>query len=71
MADGASKPQPLTQSKNGQFPWSFSPDGKRLAFAEFAAGNGTGDIWTVPVENDGRGLKAGKPELFLQTQIDT
>ena len=31
-ADGASKPQPLTQSKFRQFPWSFSPDGKRLAF---------------------------------------
>ena len=37
-ADGASKPQPLTQSKSGQFPWSFSPDGKRLAFADFPGG---------------------------------
>jgi Tol biopolymer transport system component len=54
-ADGASKPQPLTQSKNGQFPWSFSPDGLRLAFADFPAGQ-AGDIWTVPVENDGAGL---------------
>lgn len=62
-ADGASTPQPLTQSKNRQFPWSFSPDGKRLAFAEFPAT--VGDIWTVPIENDGAGLKAGKPEVFL------
>ena len=30
-------------------------------------GGAGGDIWTVPVENDGAGLKAGKPEVFLQT----
>ncbi len=72
-ADGARKPQPLTPSKSGQFPWSFSPDGKRLAFADFPGGPGQGDIWTVPVEpvedvqNGGPGLKAGKPEVFLQT----
>jgi serine/threonine protein kinase len=65
-ADGASRPQPLVQSKNGQFPWSFSPDGKHLAFAEFPRGL-SGDIWTVPVESDSSGLKAGKPEVFLQT----
>jgi serine/threonine-protein kinase len=65
-ADGASRAQSLTQSANGQFPWSFSPDGARLAFAEFPAGKG-GDIWTVPVETEGAGLKAGKPEVFLQT----
>ena len=33
-SDGAGKPQPLTQSKNLQYPWSFTPDGKRLAFNE-------------------------------------
>ena len=33
-SDGSGKPQPLTQSKNIQFPWSFTPDGKRLAFFE-------------------------------------
>ena len=65
-ADGAGKPQPLTQNKMGQFPWSFSPDGRRLAFAE--AGAGGSDLWTVPVENDGGLLRAGKPEPFLQTQ---
>ena len=67
-ADGSSKPQSLTQSKNGQYPWSFSPDG-RLAFADFPTGR-DGDIWTVPVENDGAGLKAGKPEVFLQTSAN-
>ena len=33
-ADGSGKPQSLTQSKNAQVPWSFTPDGKRLAFFE-------------------------------------
>src|SRR5271167_3137272 len=33
-SDGAGKSQPLTQSKNTQYPWSFTPDGKRLAFFE-------------------------------------
>ena len=67
-ADGASQPQVLTQSKNGQFPWSFSPDGERLAFADFA--QGSGDILTVPVDIDSGGLKAGKPEPFLRTSAN-
>ena len=36
-SDGAGKPQPLTQSKNRQVPFSFTPDGKRLAFLEQAS----------------------------------
>jgi hypothetical protein len=68
-SDGANKPQPLTQSKNQQVPWSFTADGKRLGFHE--AGPATGyDIWTVPIESDGAGLRAGKPEVFLQTSSD-
>ena len=32
---------------------------------------GTGfDLWTVPLESDGAGLRAGKPEPFLQTPFD-
>src|ERR1700674_4540163 len=68
-ADGAGKPQPLTQSKNRQAPRSFTADGKRLAFNEDSPGNGT-DLWTVPLESDGAGLRAGKPELFLQTPFN-
>jgi Tol biopolymer transport system component len=64
-SDGSGKPQPLTQSKNLQVPWSFSPDGKRLAFMESGAGGF--DLWTVPLESDSAGLRAGKPEVFLQT----
>ena len=69
-SDGAGKPQPLTQSKNIQVPWSFTPDGKRLAF-HTEQGTGTfRDLWTVPLESDGAGLRAGKPEVFLQTPAD-
>ena len=68
-SDGAGKPQSLTQSKNLQVPWSFRPDGKRLAF--FEEGPGTVyDLWTVPLESDDAGLRAGKPEVFLQTPAD-
>jgi len=68
-ANGTGNPQPLTQSKNQQTPWSFTADGKRLAFVEVNP-EGRADIWTVPVENDGSGLLAGKPEVFLQTRFD-
>jgi len=64
-ADGTGKPQPLTLSKPAYYPWSFSADGKRLAFAETGADDF--DLWTVPLENDAGGLRAGKPEVFLQT----
>ncbi len=63
-ADGGGKPQLLTQSKVQQLAWSISPDGRRLAFMQKA------DIWTVPVESDGEGLRGGKPEVFLQTPFD-
>ena len=68
-SDGAGKPQPLIQKKNLETAWSFTPEGKRLAFYE--SGTGTAyDLWTVPVESDGAGLRAGKPEVFLQTPAD-
>jgi eukaryotic-like serine/threonine-protein kinase len=66
-ADGVGKPQMLTQSSNAQWPWSFTPDGKYLAFQERSIPTGW-DLWTIPVENDGVGLHAGKPEKFLVTQ---
>ncbi|MSV35720.1 MAG: serine/threonine-protein kinase [Bryobacterales bacterium] len=66
-SDGAGKPQPLTQSKISQTPYSFAPDGKRLAYHEVAGGF---RIWTVPLESDGTGLRAGKPEPLPQTQFN-
>ena len=67
-SDGAGKPQPLTQSKNIQFPGSFTPDGKRLAFMDQSTVSF--DLWTVPLQSDSAGLRAGKPEVFLQTPAD-
>ncbi len=66
-SDGASKPQPLIQTKNRLLPNSFTPDGKRLAYDEI---DSKADIWTATVESDGRGLRAGKPESFLPTVAD-
>jgi serine/threonine-protein kinase len=71
-ADGASPPQALIESKTpsaslGQVPSSFTPDGKRLAYFEFFAGHY--QIWTVPLENQGGQLKAGKPEQFLKSNF--
>jgi len=65
-SDGAGKPQPLTQSKNIQFPWSFTPDGKQMAFGDIDS-KSLWDLWTVPIESGAAGLRAGKPEVFLQT----
>jgi Tol biopolymer transport system component len=67
-SDGSGKPQPLTQSKTSQLPWSFTPDGKRLAFGDQSSGSF--DLWTVPLESDGAGVRGGKPEVFLQTPAD-
>jgi len=68
-SDGASKPQPLTRSSNVEYPYSVAPDGKRLAFHSATLGTGF-DLWTLPLESDGGGLRAGTPEVFLQTPFD-
>ncbi len=68
-SDGSGKPQTLTQSKNQQTPWSLTSDGKRLAFLQLSPQNQY-DIWTISLESDGTGLRAGKPEPFLQTPFD-
>jgi serine/threonine-protein kinase len=65
-ADGVGKPQALTQSKYAQNPYSFSPDGKRLAFSELNPGGGA-DIRILPVETVPGQLRAGQPESFLRT----
>jgi serine/threonine-protein kinase len=69
-ADGSGNPQPVTESKNLQYPYSFTAHGKRLAFME--SNNDTAwDLWTVPVESDSAELRVvGKPEVLLQTQSD-
>lgn len=68
-ADGSGQPQPFLRSRNLQNPWSFTPDGKRLAFVENNPAT-LADIWTTPIESDRNGLRAGTPEVFLHTPIN-
>jgi serine/threonine-protein kinase len=65
-ADGTGHPEVLSQNSNPQNPQSFTPNGTRLAFVEIGPSTGA-DIWTMPVEIGASGLRAGKPEVFLQT----
>ena len=65
-ADEPSRLTPLTDTSAIQVPWSFSPDGARLAYYEHNASSAF-DLWTVPItESEGK-LTAGAPELFLRT----
>ena len=68
-SDGGGKPQLLIQGKNPLYPFSFAPDGKRLAYNEVNPTTAY-DILTAAIESDGAGLRAGKPEIFLQTSAD-
>jgi serine/threonine-protein kinase len=67
-ADGGGGQQQLTQSKNVQIPYSFSPDGKRVAYTELNA-NGQ-EIFALPVEDNGGQLLPGKPESFRPTHFN-
>jgi len=58
-ADGAGKPQVLTDSTAIQYPFSFTPDGTMLAYAE------GGQIWTLPLEVKVGQSIAGTPTRFL------
>ena len=64
-ADGAGQPQALIESKATLLPQAFTPDGKRLAYDDWGAGNS--QIWTALLDDQGSELKAGKPEPFLQS----
>jgi serine/threonine-protein kinase len=65
-ADGSGEAQRLTNGKLLETPYSFSPDGRRLAF--YQAGNGgSADIFTALIEEDAGHPKLAKAELFLGT----
>jgi Tol biopolymer transport system component len=66
-ADGSGGPQRLTNDGIRRIPYSFSPDGKRLAYAQESGGRSA--IWTAPIEGDSDHPRLGKPELFLQTPL--
>jgi serine/threonine-protein kinase len=59
--------QRLLPTPYNAVPWSFSPDGKRLAH-HLTDPETSGDLWTVPIDtSDPAHPKAGKPEPFLRT----
>ena len=61
-ADGAGEAQRLTSLQNAVYPYSISPDGKRLAFF-----TGSNDLFTAQIGGDPAQPKLGKPQLFLGT----
>jgi len=66
-SDGTGEVARLTDSANGQVPFSFHPNGKFLAFME---NNGTSnwDLMILPIEGDAtKGWTSGKPTVFLST----
>jgi serine/threonine-protein kinase len=66
-ADGSGEVQRLTESSNAQFPSSFHPSGKYLAFIE-TTGPNANDLMILPIEGDETaGWKPGKPSVFLST----
>jgi serine/threonine-protein kinase len=65
-SDGSGEAIRLTDGQLGEYPYSFSPDGKRLAFTQHGNGGGP-DIFTASIEGDAGHPRLGKPELFLGT----
>jgi serine/threonine-protein kinase len=63
-ADGTGEAQLLKSER--LFPSSFSPDGKRLAYALMYPDRHA-EIWTAPLEGDSGHPRFGKPEAFLRT----
>ena len=69
-SDGADNPLRVLETPNTPRPWSFSPDGRRLAYFERDPETGL-DIWTLPLDlTDPDHPKLGKPEPFLRTPAD-
>jgi serine/threonine-protein kinase len=66
-SDGTGEPQRLLEGQYNSFPYSFSPDGRHLAYYEVNPETGN-DLWTLPLDFiDPDHPKPGKPELFLRT----
>jgi serine/threonine-protein kinase len=68
-SDGGGQEQTLLTSKTELRLYSFSPDGKRLAYAENSPDTNF-DIYTLPLDlSDPEHPKPGQPELFLKTPL--
>ena len=71
-ADGSGEAKRLTETdrKTLQYPCSFSPDGKRLAYSQYQESSSfRGEIWTAPIEGDRDDPQLGKAEAFLLTSF--
>jgi len=65
-ADGTGDAERLTTSKNSQWPTSFHPNGRVLAFLEVPSG-GPSDVMMLPIDGDEKaGWKPGAPTAFLK-----
>ena len=65
-ADGSGEAQRLSDGKGDEYPYSISPDGKRLAYSALGK-SGTPDLFTAPIEGGSAHPRLGTPELFLGT----
>jgi serine/threonine-protein kinase len=70
-ADGAGGPEPLLESRTNPIPYSFSPDGGRVAYLDMGRETGY-DLWTLPLDSsrDPDHPRPGRPELFLGTPFN-
>ena len=80
LADGSGSMERLTTSNNTQYPFSWSPDGQLLAFAEVAPSTGY-DIWVqrvggpsagsgqAPSASSGQAGQSPKAQPFLRTSF--
>jgi Tol biopolymer transport system component/DNA-binding winged helix-turn-helix (wHTH) protein len=63
QSDGSGKVERLAGVSPNAGPWSFSTDGKWLAFWPLQPGS---DLWTVPIERTPGVLRFGQPQPLLQ-----
>lgn len=64
-ADGTGTARPLVAGTAS--PWSFSPDGRRLAY-QYWSDETSFDLYTLAIELASGELTAGEPEKFLATE---
>jgi serine/threonine-protein kinase len=65
-ADGSGNPHRLTDGRADEFPYSFSPDGKRLALYLIGEA-GSMDVATATLEGDPDRPKLSTPQVFVGT----
>jgi serine/threonine-protein kinase len=69
-ADGTGNAERLTTSNNSQWPSSFHPNGRMLAFMETTSG-GPSDVMMLPIDGDEKnGWRAGTPTAFLNASYN-